>query len=93
MATVYILYSQTIKSHYIGSCKNFDIRFKEHILKKYNSSFTAKANDWIVIFQIDNLSYSQARKIESHIKSMKSKKYIENLCKYPNMTSKLKEKY
>jgi putative endonuclease len=31
--------------------------------------------------------------IESHIKSMKSKMYIENLRKYPAISEKLKEKY
>jgi putative endonuclease len=31
--------------------------------------------------------------IEKHIKAMKSKKYIENLIKYPEMSVKLLQKY
>ena len=31
--------------------------------------------------------------VEEHIKSMKSKKYIQNLKKYPEMVEKLKDKY
>jgi len=32
-------------------------------------------------------------KIEGHIKGMKSKNYIVNLAKYPEMVTKLLEKY
>jgi len=39
------------------------------------------------------LDYEQARKIEKQIKRMKSKKYIENLKKYPDIVKKLIEKY
>jgi putative endonuclease len=31
------------------------------------------------------LSYSQARSVETHIKKMKSKIYIQNLKKYPEL--------
>ena len=43
-------------------------------------------------FQLDDLSYEQARKIEALIKKMKSKKYIENLQKYPELVAQLKLK-
>jgi len=42
---------------------------------------------------LDDLTYAQARMIETHIKRMKSRKYIENLMKYPAIAEKLKEKY
>jgi putative endonuclease len=35
----------------------------------------------------------QALRIEKHIKNMKSKKYIEDIKKYPEITERLKEKY
>jgi len=56
-------------------------------------SFTHNANDWKVSFSVSDLEYKQARKIESHIKNMKSKIYIQNLIKYPNIIEKLKQKY
>ena len=93
MATVYILFSKNINKYYIGSCMDINQRMKEHISRRFNLSFTAKADDWIVFFQVDELEYSQARKIEDHIKKMKSRKYIENLSKYPDIINKIKLKY
>ena len=93
MATVYILYSSCVNSYYIGSCKDFEIRLQEHISNKYTSGFTVKANDWVPFLRIDDLGYSQARNIEAHIKRMKSRKYIENLARFPDIINKLKLKY
>ena len=47
----------------------------------------------MLFFSYENLEYKQARNIESHIKKMKSKVYIENLVKYPEIIERLKEKY
>jgi len=44
-------------------------------------------------FFIDNLEYLQARKIEAHIKRMKSRKFIENLKKYPEIQKRLIKLY
>ena len=93
MASAYILYSKSIDSYYIGSCKNLEDRLKEHSDKLFSQSFTAnQASDWELFISIDELEYSQARKIENHIKRMKSKKYIQNLKEYPEMIEKLKLK-
>ena len=93
MATVYILYSTSVNSYYTGSCVDLGVRMQQHIHKTYSDSYTKKASDWELYFYIENLEYRQAREIESHIKSMKSRKYIENLKKYPEMVFKLVEKY
>lgn len=93
MAIVYILYSQLIDAYYVGSCKDLSSRFKEHLSKKYPQSFTAQTDDWKIFIQIDELTYLQARNIEEHIKNMKSRSYIENLSKYPEMRLKLINKY
>jgi putative endonuclease len=69
------------------------MRLAEHKEKRYSDSYTASANDWVLFFSIDNLNYSQARKIESHVKRMKSKTYIENLKKYPEMVQKLLDRF
>ena len=82
MATVYILYSPIINKYYIGSCVNLSERLIEHQTRKYKDSFTAKSNDWILFYCLDNLDYKKARSIEKHIKRMKSRKYIEDLKKY-----------
>ena len=93
MATVYILYSEKINHYYIGSCLDLNVRLEEHKTGKYDDAFTSRSDDWKVCYELPDLSYEMARKIETHIKKMKSKKYIENLMRYPEMSQKLTEKY
>jgi putative endonuclease len=93
MAFVYVLYSEKLKKYYIGSCNDLSQRIKEHKNKFFSDSFTASAEDWELVFSAGNLDYSQARRIEAHIKRMKSSKYIKNLTKYESIIAKLKEKY
>jgi len=93
MAHTYILYSKNIDTYYIGSCLNLVDRFEEHKKKLFKNSFTSKTDDWELFFALDNLDYAQARNIDLHIKNMKSRKYIENLKKYDNITEKLRLKY
>ena len=93
MPSVYILYSNSIDHYYIGSCDNLVIRLEQHLSGKFDRAFTHRAKDWKIYFEISDLDYQQARKIEEHIKRMKSRLYIKNLILYPEMTSKLKKKY
>ncbi|MBN2728411.1 MAG: GIY-YIG nuclease family protein [Bacteroidales bacterium] len=92
MATVYILYSQSIDSYYVGSCIDLEKRIIEHNSGAYDNSFTKRAKDWLIYYSYD-LDFELARKIESHIKKMKSRKYYENLKKFPEIMQKLIEKY
>jgi putative endonuclease len=78
-----------LTSSIIGSCQDTDIRLDQHLSGIFSNAFTSKAKDWTKYFQIDNLEYQQARKIETHIKRMKSRKFIENLKKYPELSKKL----
>jgi putative endonuclease len=92
MPIVYILHSQKLNRFYIGYTSDLDTRLAFH--KNASShKFTAKADDWTLFFTINCESKSQALAIEKHIKAMKSKVYIENLKKYPEMIIKLLEKY
>jgi len=93
MASVYILYSNKLDRFYIGSCKDLSGRLDQHLNKDFTKSFTAKVDDWKLYLSIDDLIYQQARLIESHIKRMKSKVYIENLKKHPEIIEKLRSKY
>jgi len=93
MACVYILYSKTLDRYYTGSCLDLESRLKDHKEGKYFSSFTSKAKDWGVFLSIEDLNYNQARKIEFHIKRMKSRKYIQNLLKYPEIIKRLRSNY
>ncbi len=93
MATLYILFSEKLYKYYIGSCLNLEERIAEHKRKEYSDSFTSKAEDWALYYWIDGLDYHQARKIENHIKKMKSKQYIENLKNYKEISLKLVDLY
>jgi putative endonuclease len=93
MASVYILYSSQLNKYYTGSCKTLQERLELHNSKTYYNSYTSNAEDWKMFYSVDDLEYSQARQIEAHIKKMKSRQYIENLVKYPEIMEKLKVKY
>ena len=89
---VYILYSTKLNKYYVGFTSNLEERLVFH--KNAESyKFTGKADDWEVFHVIDCESKSQGLAIESHIKRMKSRIYIENFLKYPGLTKKLLNKY
>jgi len=93
MAAVYILYSNSLDVYYIGSCHDLKSRLSQHRNKEFQSSYTSKTDDWELFLSIEDLEYKQARNIEQHIKKMKSRKYIQNLDRYPDIINRLKEKY
>ena len=93
MAAVYILYSSSADIFYTGSSKDIDLRLSYHQNKEFLNSFTAKYNDWELYFLINQLDITTARKIEVHIKKMKSRLYIQNLKNYPEMVEKLIERF
>jgi len=51
--------------------------------------FTSSANDWeiFVVMEVDN--YPHAVRLERKIKAMKSKTFIQNLKKYPELRQKI----
>ena len=90
----YIIYSQKLDKFYIGfTQESVHQRLEKHRRGTYSSSFTHTADDWELFFEITCDCNSQALAIEKHIKSMKSRKYLENLKKYPEITEKLKKLY
>ncbi|MDP3145946.1 MAG: GIY-YIG nuclease family protein [Bacteroidota bacterium] len=93
MASVYILFSPKLNKFYVGSCLDLEQRLLDHKNKLYSNSYTKVTDDWLLYFERSALDGLIARKIETHIKSMKSKKYIENLKTYPEMIQKLVIKF
>lgn len=93
MAVVYILFSPEINKYYVGSCFDLDKRLSDHKNKIHPNAYTKITDDWELYHFIDDLDRATARGIEMHIKSMKSRKYIQDLKKYPEMTIKLIDKY
>jgi putative endonuclease len=69
-------------------------RLKLHLKEYYGSNkFTTLVKDWEIFYQIECETKPQSLKIEKHIKRMKSKKFIQKLKKFPEITFKLLEKY
>jgi len=87
----YILSSNQLDKFYIGyTTVSSEVRLDRHLSKHYGlSRFTHKANDWELFLEIECVSPEQARKVERHIKSMKSKTFIYNLKKYPELIDKI----
>ena len=93
MAYVYILHSISADKFYIGSTKDQTQRLEYHLNKEFKNSFTAKFSDWELFFSIETVDNTTARKIEAHIKKMKSRTYILNLKRYPEIAEKLIANY
>ena len=95
MSCCYILYSKEIDHFYIGSTSlKPEERLKRHLEEYYGKQkFTAQVKDWEIFYVIECSTIEQAKKVEKHIKRMKSRKYIQNLVKYPEISHRLKEKY
>ncbi len=77
----YILYSPSLDRYYIGASRDaVSVRLARHNSGYYGSkSFTSKASDWELYFELHADDYAHAVRMEDFIKSMKSRKYIENL--------------
>lgn len=93
MNFVYILYSKSLDKFYVGETQDLDERINQHNSGFYNNAFTKQVSDWVLYFSIECESRVEARKIETHIKKMKSKTYIQNVTKYPEIILRLKSKY
>ena len=72
---VYIIYSPNLDRYYIGHTEDIVKRLGEH--NSGMSTFTAKADDWIIKWKKAFESRNQALHEEKRIKNKKSRKYIE----------------
>ena len=89
----YVLISKSLDRFYIGSTDNFEKRLFEYNTGFYENTFTSKVADWELFLFIPCLSRKQSTLVETHIKKMKSKKFIENLKQYPELVEKMKSRY
>jgi len=90
---VYIIQSTSSSNFYVGETIDLQKRLAEHNAGLYKGAHTSNYNDWVLLAALPCRDRSHARYVERHIKKMKSRKYIENLIKYPEMRQKLTDKY
>ena len=86
----YILYSKSINRYYTGYTYDLNERLRLHNQGHFGGkSFTRRASDWDIYLSIQCKTIEQAIYVESRIKKMKSRPYIENLKKYPALIEKI----
>lgn len=93
MHYVYIIYSQKIDRYYTGISVDPKNRLAQHKNKHYTGAYTRIANDWQMFLVIQCENRKIAERVEAHIKKMKSKIFIANLKKYPELVDKIKKRF
>jgi putative endonuclease len=72
--TLYILYSEKTQKFYTGHTNDFERRIIEHNSGQNKS--TKSGSPWEIVYRKEYETKSEAARIESKIKKMKSKDYI-----------------
>lgn len=73
----YIIYSPSLDKYYVG--EDLTLRISQHKSSTFKGAFTTIAKDWELYLEIRCEDISEARKLESFIKRMKSRKFIERI--------------
>ncbi len=73
---LYIIYSPSKNTYYVGETHNLEERLQKHKTHSYDGSFTKMADDWKVALNYPCNSKEDAVYLERSIKRMKSKKFI-----------------
>ena len=76
-AFCYILYSTKLNKYYVGSTTDITRRLIEH--NRGKEKFTKTGVPWNLVYSEAFEELTQARKRETFIKKMKSRKFIESL--------------
>ena len=80
---VYILYSESADKYYIGSTDDVSRRLEEHNSVDKNT-YTSRYRPWVLkaSFMISECR-GDARRVESYLKRLKSRKIIERIIENP----------
>ncbi len=88
--TCYILFSKSLNRFYVGYTSDIEERLRLHNTGYFGGkSYTSLSNDWELFLSIPCSSIEQAIYLETRIKKMKSRVYIQNLKKYPELKERL----
>ena len=91
MHFVYVIYSPSADSYYIGETVNVEERLVQHRQHLYAGSYTKIANDWETAFMLRCKDRASALKAEKHLKKAKSKVYLKRLHHDMSALEKLKD--
>lgn len=90
---VYVIRSIKDASYYIGSTYDTLKRLKWHNDKDRNQGKSRNKIPWEYHLILEVRNKTIGLKIEQHIKRMKSRQYVDNLKKYPEMQKKLIDRF
>ncbi len=93
MYYVYAIQSKLDQSFYTGRTSSLEERLHCHNMPELNVGITKRKSPWDYFFILEVGNLKLAGRIENHLKKMKSKKYIKDLKKYPEIAQKLIKKY
>jgi putative endonuclease len=89
MHFLYIIYSRSIGTYYVGETHDMDERLVKHNNHIYSKGFTKSANDWIVALKFECRSREDALYLERFVKRMKSKTFINRIIQKPSILEDL----
>ena len=93
MHFVYIIYSPKLDKFYVGETSDLGRRLAWHNSGEFTGSYSKIASDWELFWSIQCNNILTGRKIETHIKKMKSRVYYRNLKQRPEISLRLLELY
>ena len=79
MFYTYILYSSKLDRYYVGTTDHVDRRVNEHNSAYYKNAYTSKGIPWELKLSIPCANSSEAYRLETFIKKMKSRVFIEKM--------------
>lgn len=89
---LYILHSKVANIYYTGETHDLKERASKHNNHSYQNSFTKIANDWELALTFECIDRSDALYLESFIKKMKSKIFIEKIILNPEILNDILSK-
>jgi len=79
MHFIYIIYNDRADKYYVGETNDLNKRMIDHDEGNYAKSYTSYREGWELKKQMKVSNRVEARKIETYIKKMKSKKFLMSL--------------
>ena len=92
MFYTYILFSLRLNRYYIGTTDDVFRRLEEHNNGFYEDAYTSKGIPWNLMLSVACDSSSEAYRLESFIKRMKSRKFIEKLLVDPEVVKSIRHR-
>ena len=89
---LYIIHSKLTNTYYTGETHNIEDRLSKHNNHSYQCSFTKISTDWEIMLVFECTERNEALYLESFIKRMKSKVFIEKIILNPEILNDILSK-